>query len=146
MSHGSAFPCGRHVHSARRYSGSIRMAGAPGRCARRPWDSRESAVGMPDVPVRRGTRNVRDALPFAQLVLRFWKTFRIPWFCCTPAGFPVILTSKGDRMPLHRVKVAPGRKPTLPNRTAARDKNFIALTDKVFGVLEAFSQNPKEPI
>ena len=49
-------------------------------------------------------------------------------------------------MPLHRAKAAPGRKPTLPNRTAARDKNFIALTDKVFGVLEAFSQNPKEPI
>ena len=48
-------------------------------------------------------------------------------------------------MPLQRVKVA-GRKPALPNRTAARDKNFIALTDKVFGVLEAFSQNPKEPI
>ncbi|MCU1274189.1 MAG: transcriptional regulator, IclR family [Bryobacterales bacterium] len=49
-------------------------------------------------------------------------------------------------MPLQRAKVAPGRKPVVPNRTAARDKNFIALTDKVFGVLEAFSQNPKEPI
>ena len=49
-------------------------------------------------------------------------------------------------MPLPRAKAAPGRKPTTPNRAAVRDKNFIALTDKVFGVLEAFSQNPKAPI
>ena len=49
-------------------------------------------------------------------------------------------------MPLQRAKATPGRKPTAPNRTTVRDKNFIALTDKVFGVLEAFSQNPKAPI
>jgi DNA-binding IclR family transcriptional regulator len=31
-------------------------------------------------------------------------------------------------------------------RTPVRDKNFIALTDRVFAILEAFSQNPKEAI
>ena len=49
-------------------------------------------------------------------------------------------------MPLPRAKAGPGRKSQTPNRTAARDKNFIALTDKLFGVLEAFSQNPKAPV
>lgn len=49
-------------------------------------------------------------------------------------------------MPLPRAKAAPGRKSQILNRTAARDKNFIALTDKLFGVLEAFSQNPKAPV
>src|SRR6266550_2130629 len=50
-------------------------------------------------------------------------------------------------MPLHRAKVGMGaRKSAAANRSAGRDKNFIALTDKVFGVLEAFSQNPKAPI
>lgn len=38
------------------------------------------------------------------------------------------------------------RKSNFPNRAVTRDKNFIALTDKVFGVLEAFSQNPKAPV
>jgi DNA-binding IclR family transcriptional regulator len=41
----------------------------------------------------------------------------------------------------------PGRKPRTGNgsstKPAARDKNFIALTEKVFGVLEAFSENPQ---
>ncbi|HVX67783.1 MAG TPA: IclR family transcriptional regulator [Bryobacteraceae bacterium] len=41
----------------------------------------------------------------------------------------------------------PGRKPRTgigsSNKPAARDKNFIALTEKVFGVLEAFSENPQ---
>ncbi|MFN7996855.1 MAG: IclR family transcriptional regulator [Bryobacteraceae bacterium] len=51
-------------------------------------------------------------------------------------------------MSLQRTKPAPapGRKTQPPNAPApslARDKNFIALTDKVFGVLEAFSQNPQ---
>ena len=49
-------------------------------------------------------------------------------------------------MPLPRAKAVPGRKSQIPTRTAARDKNFIALTDKLFGVLEAFSQNPKAPV
>src|SRR2546430_12632472 len=49
-------------------------------------------------------------------------------------------------MPLQRAKATPGRKSQIPSRTAARDKNFIALTDKLFGVLEAFSQNPKAPV
>jgi IclR family acetate operon transcriptional repressor len=31
-------------------------------------------------------------------------------------------------------------------RQAGRDKNFIALTEKVFGILEAFSQSPQSPI
>src|SRR5437879_13671262 len=68
MSHGSAYSGGRHIHSAGRHSCSLWMAGAPGRGPRRPRDSRESTVGMLDVPVRCGTRDVRDALPFAQLV------------------------------------------------------------------------------
>ena len=49
-------------------------------------------------------------------------------------------------MPSPRPKAAPGRKPQSPNRAPVRDKNFIALTDKVFGVLESFSQNPKAPL
>src|SRR6202165_2259660 len=50
-------------------------------------------------------------------------------------------------MPLHRAKVGMGaRKSAAANRSAGRDKNFIALTDKVFGVLEALSQKPKETI
>jgi len=38
------------------------------------------------------------------------------------------------------------RKAPVPSRTAVRDKNFVALTDRVFAILEAFSQNPKEAI
>jgi DNA-binding IclR family transcriptional regulator len=49
-------------------------------------------------------------------------------------------------MPSPRVKRAPERKSSPQNRVIARDKNFIALTDKVFAVLEAFSGNPKAPI
>ena len=49
-------------------------------------------------------------------------------------------------MSLQRVKAASGRKPAPINRATGRDKNFIALTDKVFAVLEAFSHNPKAPI
>src|SRR2546423_2821922 len=49
-------------------------------------------------------------------------------------------------MPSPRVRSMKARKPSLQNRVVARDKNFIALTNKVFGVLEAFSGNPKAPI
>ncbi|MBI3668008.1 MAG: IclR family transcriptional regulator [Acidobacteria bacterium] len=31
-------------------------------------------------------------------------------------------------------------------KSTGRDKNFIALTEKVFGILAAFSQNPQHPI
>ncbi len=58
---------------------------------------------------------------------------------------------QGDQekcVPLQRLKSAPmpGRKPRAGNGTAkpaGRDKNFIALTEKVFGVLEAFSETPQ---
>ena len=49
-------------------------------------------------------------------------------------------------MPSPRVRSMKARKPSPQNRVIARDKNFIALTNKVFGVLEAFSGNPKAPI
>jgi DNA-binding IclR family transcriptional regulator len=38
------------------------------------------------------------------------------------------------------------RKAPTQSRTPVRDKNFVALTDRVFAILEAFSQNPKEAI
>jgi DNA-binding IclR family transcriptional regulator len=38
------------------------------------------------------------------------------------------------------------RKAATQSRTPVRDKNFVALTDRVFAILEAFSQNPKEAI
>ena len=47
-------------------------------------------------------------------------------------------------LPRTRPIPAAGRKPKNGNgavNPASRDKNFIALTDKVFGVLEAFSRN-----
>ena len=39
-------------------------------------------------------------------------------------------------------------KPRDPGSSArvSRDKNFVALTSKVFGILEAFSENPHKPI
>ena len=54
-------------------------------------------------------------------------------------------------MPSQRLRTAPapGRKPGNGNgsgKPAGRDKNFIALTEKVFGILEAFSQNPQTPL
>src|SRR5258708_15445626 len=49
-------------------------------------------------------------------------------------------------MPRLRVNGSSARKSAPQNRAVARDKNFIALTDKVFGVLEAFSQSPKAPL
>jgi IclR family acetate operon transcriptional repressor len=38
------------------------------------------------------------------------------------------------------------RKAPTQSRTPVRDKNFVALTDRVFAILEAFSHNPKEAI
>jgi IclR family transcriptional regulator, KDG regulon repressor len=38
------------------------------------------------------------------------------------------------------------RRPAVQARAAVRDKSFVALTDKVFAILEAFSQNPKESL
>ena len=49
-------------------------------------------------------------------------------------------------MPKRRETLSPARKAPAQSRTPARDKNFVALTDRVFGILEAFSQNPKEAI
>jgi DNA-binding IclR family transcriptional regulator len=48
-----------------------------------------------------------------------------------------------------RPSPAPARKPrtgAAPAKPSGRDKNFIALTEKVFGVLEAFSGNPQNPL
>jgi IclR family acetate operon transcriptional repressor len=45
---------------------------------------------------------------------------------------------------------APGRRPPKPVSSApgpaSRDKNFVGLTDKIFGILEAFSQSPRTPV
>ena len=54
-------------------------------------------------------------------------------------------------MPVRHIKRGPaaGRKPHRPNaapQPAERDKSFIALTEKVFHILEAFSANPQSPI
>ncbi len=53
-------------------------------------------------------------------------------------------------MPLQSLKPAPaaGHKPREGNRSGkgGRDKNFVALTEKLFGILEAFSQNPHAPL
>ena len=45
-----------------------------------------------------------------------------------------------------RIKTAPGRKAASAARVPPRDKNFVALTDRIFGILEAFSQNPTSPV
>jgi DNA-binding IclR family transcriptional regulator len=45
-----------------------------------------------------------------------------------------------------RENAATARKAPTQSRTPVRDKNFVALTDRVFAILEAFSQNPKEAI
>lgn len=49
-------------------------------------------------------------------------------------------------MSVSRARTSAARKIAPPGRLAVRDKNFIALTDRIFGVLEAFSRNPKEPV
>lgn len=54
-------------------------------------------------------------------------------------------------MSLPRTRPVPvvGRKPQSPNgavNPAIRDKNFIALTDKIFGVLEAFTKNARSSL
>ena len=44
-------------------------------------------------------------------------------------------------------KTLPQSRKRIPRRKAETvDKNFIGLTDKVFAVLEAFSQNPRGPV
>ena len=54
------------------------------------------------------------------------------------------------RLPLQSLKPAPaaGHTPRAGTRTGkpGRDKNFVALTEKVFGILEAFSENPQAPL
>jgi len=52
-------------------------------------------------------------------------------------------------LPRTRPVAIVGRKPRSSNgasRPASRDKNFIALTDKIFGVLEAFSKNSRSSL
>jgi len=52
---------------------------------------------------------------------------------------------------LQRLKMPSGRQPRLAARgrslePSSRDKNFIALTEKVFGILEAFSSKPQSSL
>lgn len=54
-------------------------------------------------------------------------------------------------MALQRLNTGPtsGHKPRSSNglgKTTGRDKNYIVLTEKVFGILEAFSQQSQSPI
>ncbi len=51
---------------------------------------------------------------------------------------------------MQTIKPLPSRRtPPAGGKGSARggrDKNFVALTEKVFGILEAFSENPEAPI